>query len=158
MSMTELETPRKRSFVWPAEYYSSATPPAVLPQWAPFGCGIASVIILIVVFAGGAFLASGGFLDLMDFAIGMSVSEMKGQYAPDVSATRKTSLEAEVKRMQKNMREEAISIVTMQPFLEKLREAGSDKKVTEKEAAELEAIAKKVNANAKPKRKLKASS
>jgi hypothetical protein len=155
MSMTELEKPTERSFVWPAEYYSSATPPPVLPQWAPFGCGAASIIILIVVFAGRAFLASGGFVDLMDFAIGMSVSEMKGQYAPDVPGARKASLEAEVKRMQQNMREEAISVVGMQPFLQKLREVSSDKKVTEKEAAELEAIAKKVNASARPKSKPK---
>jgi hypothetical protein len=151
--MTDLEKPAGRSYVWPADYYSSPTPAPVLPQWATFGCGAAAVVILIIVFAGGAFLASGGFIELMDFAIGMSVSEMKGQYTSDVSAARKKSLEAEVARLQKNMRDESISLAGMQPFLKSLREASSDLKLTSQEAAVLEAVARKLNASAKPKKK-----
>jgi hypothetical protein len=151
--MTDSEKPAGRSSLWPADYYSLPTPAPVLPQWATFGCGAAATVILIIVFAGGAFLASGGFMELMDFGIGITVSEMKGQYAPDVSAARKKSLEAEVARVRKNMRDETISLVGMQPFLDRLREASSDQKVTSQEAAGLEAVARKLNASAKPKKK-----
>jgi|SRR5690349_16490047 len=158
--MTELENPAtepaQTTTKWPADYYSSPTAKPIVPQWVPLGCGGLSLVVLIVVFAGGAFLASGGFKDFMDFAVGMSVSEMKGQYAPDVSAARKKSLDEEITRLRKNLREEAITIVGMQPFFEQLREVSSDKKVTAQEAQGLEEIARKVNAGAKTKAKAKA--
>lgn len=142
-------TPPKRAFRWPADYYSSATPNPVLPQWAPFGCGAAAVVVLILVFAGGALISSGGFNDFMDFAIGMSVSEMKGQFTADVTAAQKKSLDDEIKQMSKNLREKKISIQSMQPFLQRLRDVTSDSKVTAAEAAALQGVARKVNSGAK---------
>jgi hypothetical protein len=151
--MTVTENDSRRARVWPADYYSSATPAPVLPQWATFGCGAAAVVMLILVFAGGAFLSSGGFSEFMNFAIGMSVSEMKGQYAADVSTARKKSLADEISRMQKNLGEQKLTVTSLQTFLERLRTAGSDKKITAQEAAALEETARKVNATAAAKGK-----
>lgn len=148
--MTVSESPAKRPFLWPADYYSSATTNRVLPQWAPFGCGAVSIVVLIVVFAGGAFLASGGFTDFLDLAIGMSVSEMKGQYANDVSAAQKKSLDDEIAVMRKNLREERIALPAVQPFLELLRQATSDREITTQETANLEGIVHRINASVKP--------
>jgi hypothetical protein len=147
--MTVSENPSKRAFVRPADYYSSGAPKPVLPQWAPFGCGAAAVVVLILVFAGGAFLSSGGFTDFLDFAVSMSVSEMKGQYAADVPAAQKKSLDDEIVRLRKNLREHRISVPQLQPFLLKLRDVSSDKKVTGAEAGALETVARKINAGAK---------
>ncbi|MFL6246816.1 MAG: hypothetical protein ACJ74H_12370 [Thermoanaerobaculia bacterium] len=147
--MDVVENPSKRTFQWPADYYSSPTPKPVLPQWAPFGCGAAAVVVLILVCAGAALLSSGRFLDFMDFAIGMSISEMQGQYAKDVSAEQKKSLDAEIERMRKNLREQKISVQAMQPFLQRMRDASSDGKVTAAEAAVLQAVARKINSGAK---------
>jgi hypothetical protein len=147
--MTASENPSTRPFRWPADYYSAPAPTPVLPRWAPFGCGAAAVVVLILVFAGGAFLSSGGFLDFMDFVIGMSASEMKGYYAAEVSPAQRKSLDDEVVLMRKNMREQKISIAQMQPFLELLRNAGGDKKVTPQEAAAMESVVKRINARAK---------
>lgn len=147
--MTVDGIPPKSGFQWPCEYYSSATPAPVLPQWAPFGCGAASVVVLILVFAGGALLSSDRFLDFMDFAIGMSVSEMKGQYAAEVSAEQKKALEAEIDAMRKNLRENAISMQDMQPFLRRLTEVTADRKVTPPEAGSLLGVARKINSGAK---------
>lgn len=147
--MSVVENPSKRAFQWPADYYSSATPKPVLPQWAPFGCGAAAVVVLILVFAGGALLSSDRFLDFMDFAIGMSVSEMKGQFAAEVSAEQKKSLDDEIERMRKNLREQKISVQNMQPFLQSLRDVSADKKVTAEEAASLQAVARKINSAVK---------
>ncbi len=147
--MTVTENPPRRAFQWPADYYSSAAPKPILPQWAPFGCGAAAVVVLILVFAGGAFLSSGGFVDFMDFAIGMSVSEMKGQFATEVSAEQKKSLDDEIERMRKNLRDQKISLQMMQPFLQSLRDVTSDNKVTSAEATTLQAVARKINSRAK---------
>lgn len=147
--MTVVENPSKRTFQWPADYYSSATPKPILPQWAPFGCGAAAVVVLILVFAAGALLSSDRFIDFMDFAIGMSVSEMKGQFAAEVSTEQKKSLDDEIERMRKNLREQKISVQTMQPFLQRLRDVSSDQKVTAQEAATLQAVARKINSGVK---------
>jgi hypothetical protein len=137
-----------RRFTWPADYYSGTTPKPVLPQWMPFGCGAAAVVVLVIVFAGGAFLSSGGFLEVMDFAIDMSASEMKGMYADDVSAAQKKSLDDAVVLLRKNMRDKKISIASMQPFLEALRNASGDRKVTVQEVAAMENIVRRINAKA----------
>jgi hypothetical protein len=147
--MTVPETTAERRFVWPSAYYSSATPNAVLAPWATYGCGAAAVLVLVVVFAGGAYLAGGGFNDFMDLAIGMSVAEAKGMYAGDVPAERKQSLDAEIAAMRKNLREGKVSVQRLQPFLDALRKVTADSKVTGAEAATLEEAAKKANATAK---------
>ena len=138
-----------RRFVWPSAYYSSAAPKAVLPPWAAYGCGGVAVLALVLVFAGGAYLSTGGFVDFMDLAVGMSVGEMKGLYAADVTADRKKSLDREIELMRKNLRDETISVQSLQPFLEMLRKTTGDNKVTATEAAKLEETAKKANATAK---------
>ncbi len=147
--MTVVENPSKRPFQWPADYYSSGAPKPILPRWAPFGCGAAAVVVLILVFAGGALLSSEYFIDFMDFAIGMSISEMKGQYAADVSAGQKKALDDEIERMRKNLREKKISMQAMQPFLQRLRDVSADRKVTTAEATTLQAVARKINSGAK---------
>ena len=149
LPMTVTENPPKPGFQWPCEYYSSAMPRPVLPQWAPFGCGAASVLVLLLVFAGGALMSSDRFLDFMDFAIGMSISEMKGQYAGEVSAEQKNALDSEIARMRKNLREKKISMQTMQPFLRHLTEVTSDSNVTALEADSLLGVARKINSSAK---------
>lgn len=147
--MTVPESLPKRMFLRPADYYSAVAPKAMLPQWAPFGCGAVAVVILIIVFAGGAFLTSGGFTDFMDFAVGMSVSEMQGQYAKDVPAAQKKSLDDEIARVRKNLRENKISVTQLQPFLVTLRDAVGDQKVTAPEVRQLETVARKINEGAK---------
>jgi hypothetical protein len=147
--MSVAETPVKKTFMWPADYYSAPTPTPVLPQWATFGCGAASVVVLILVVAGGAILSSGGLTKLIDFATGMSISEMKGQYAADVTPEQKKVVAAELDLVLKNLREEKLSVAKLQPFLDKLRDVSSDKKVTSQEAAALEALARKINSGAK---------
>jgi len=144
-----IETTPERRFIWPSAYYSSATPDAVLPRWVSYGCGGAAVLALVLVFAGGAYLAGGGFVDLMDMTIGMSVGEAKGMYAAGIPAARKQSLDLEITAMRKNLREGKISVRSLQPFLEALRKVTSDSKVTAAEAATLEAAAKKANSSAK---------
>ncbi len=134
----------------PADYYSSATPQRVLPEWAPYGCGGAALLVLIVVFAGGAYLSRGGFVQLMDLALGMTIGEMRGMYQKDVTAAQKQSLEREIETLRKSMREETISVQSLQPMLDEIRKATTDEKVNAREADAIAAAARKANTTAKP--------
>jgi hypothetical protein len=147
--MTVSETTAPRRFTWPADYYSSPTVEPVVPAGVAYGCGGAALLVLIVVFVGGALVTSGGFAEFMDFTIGMSVGELRAQYGPDVPAARKASLDAEIDRMRENLRQEKVAMPALQPFLRELSAAISDKRVTAAEAARLEEAVRKVNATAK---------
>jgi hypothetical protein len=147
--MTSPETSEKRGFVWPADYYSSPTPQPVLHPGVAYGCGAASLLVLIVIFVGGAVLSGGGFSSFMDMALGMSLGEMRGMYAGEVTAARKQSLEAEIEKMREGLRKQKVSIVNLQPFMQNLQSAVSDRKVTAQEAATLEESARKINASVK---------
>jgi hypothetical protein len=148
--MTVPETPGPRRFLRPCDYYASPTPETAFPKGVTYGCAAASALVLILVFVGGAFLSSGGFGEVLDLALGMSLGEMRGLYAGEVTPARKKSLDAEVAKMRQNLRDERVSAAALQPFLEELREAISDRRVTAAEAEQLEERARKINAAAKP--------
>ena len=133
----------------PADYYASPPRPRLLPRWVSFGCGGAALFILIVVFAGGAFLAGGGFRDLMDMMFGMTMSEMRGMYTTDVSAPQKAELEAEIKTMRGHLRADRISVSGLQPLLRTMQKATADEKLHANEVGQIVAAARKVNASAK---------
>jgi hypothetical protein len=134
---------------WPADYYSSPGPDPAFPRIVTFGCGGAALLALAFIFAGGAVMERGGFTQFMDFALGMSVAEMRGMYGADVPPQRQTSLDAEVEKLRENVRKERIAVTSIQPFLDELRQTTSDKRVNAEEAARLEQTARKINSRAK---------
>ena len=147
--MTVPQTDHDRRFVWPADYYSSATPPPVLGRGVSYGCGIASVVVLLIIFIGGALLSSGGFTSFVDFAIGMSLGEMRKQYTGDVTPAQRASFESESLRLRENLRANRVGLPAVQPFLQGISNASMDRKVTLPEVRQLELIAQKINASAK---------
>lgn len=143
--MTEVETGGGRRFSWPADYYSAPASEPIVPVWAVRGCGGAALLALVLLFAGGAFLASGGFVDLMDLVLGMSVGEMKGMYGADVTAGQKAALESEIETMREGLRSGRVSVAALQPFLETLRTASGDSRITAEEAGRLRDAARTIN-------------
>jgi hypothetical protein len=144
--MTVSENASKQSFVWPADYYSSATPAPVLPKWATFGCGAASVFVLIIVFSVGAWLAGGGMKVVMGFVVSMSGTELRGQYVPEVTEAQKKSISNELNTMAAHLRSDELTVMEVQPFLQRLRAISGDGKVTVVEATGLETLLKSINA------------
>jgi hypothetical protein len=129
----------------PCEYYASPSPERVLPEWATYGCGALAVVALVVVFAGGAYMAGGGFLDLMDLTLGMTMGELRGMYASDVTPALKSSLETEMTTMRKLLREQKIGVPAIQPVLETIRKTSGDKKLSRAEVERIIAAVKKAN-------------
>ena len=143
--MSVMETQPERRFVLPAEYYSSETPRPILPSWVKYGCGALSLLVLLIVFAGGTWLAGGGMVDFMDFVFGMSMGEMRPLLTKDVSEAQKQSLEKEIDTLRTNLRERRISIQQLDPMLQAMRRATSDTKVTPAEVDEMTSPARKLN-------------
>ena len=134
-----------RRFLWPAEYYSGPSPAPVIPGWAALGCGAASAVILLLVFAGGAWMASGGFQQVMDISIGMTVAEMKGMYAVEVTPAQRNSLDAEIETMREGLRTKKVAVASLQPFMQSLQKAVRDEKITPAEAKSLEETVRRIN-------------
>jgi outer membrane murein-binding lipoprotein Lpp len=133
--------------LWPAEYYSTPTPEAILPKGVSYGCGAASILVLIVVVAGGVFLSTGGLTDFMDFVLGMSFGELK--YDPAVTAAQKKVLTSEVDALRENVRAKRVPVAKLQPFLQKLQDASSDGTVNAAEASQLAGAAHALNAGSR---------
>ncbi|HYH09324.1 MAG TPA: hypothetical protein VEK11_19920 [Thermoanaerobaculia bacterium] len=149
--MTVPQTDSGRRFVWPADYYSSATPAPVLPRGVSYGCGLASAVVLLLIFVGGALMSSGGFTNFVDFAIGMSLGEMRKQYTSDVTAEQRKAFEDEALRLRENLRGGRVGLPAMQPFLQGISNASADRKVTAEEVRTLEQSARMINKTAKAK-------
>ena len=148
--MSEPESMASRRFVWPAEYYSGPSPVAVLPRGVTFGCGAAALVALLLIFAGGAFMASGGLVDLMDLTLGMSMGELRGMYTSDVTPAQKKEVDDAIEQLRSGMRDRKVSVARLQPVLETMRKAIGDKKVTPAEARSLTAAARKATASKLP--------
>jgi hypothetical protein len=150
--MSESETADERRFRWPAEYYSGPSPRAVLPRGVTFGCGAAAVVALLIVFAGGAFLASGGLVQFMDFALGMSMGDVRGMYASDVTSAQKDELEKAIEQLRAGLRDGKVSVTKLDPVMQTMRKGISDKKLTPSEVKALAAAARNaaVSKSAKP--------
>ena len=128
-----------RTFRLPADYYS--TPPAdvrpLFPKWVPLGCGTASAVLLVLLFAGGAILTGPRLAQFMDYVVGSSLGEVKGMYAKDVTADQKARFDTEVKQLRENLRSGKVSMQNFQPFLKLMQTVMGDKKVTHEEVDRL---------------------
>lgn len=143
--MSEPETGVSRRFVWPADYYSGPSPRAVLPRGVTFGCGAAALAALLLVFAGGAWVAAGGIIHIMDFAMGMNMGEIRGFFTAEVTDAQKKELEEAIESLRENLRNESVPVANVQPVAEIMRKAVIDRKVTPAEVNALSAAARKAN-------------
>lgn len=123
---------------------------AVLPRGVTFGCGAAALAVLILVFAGGAFMASGGIVQLMDLTFGMSMGELRGMYQPDVTDMQKKELEGAIASLRENVRTEKVPVARLDPVLQTMRKGISDEKMTAAEVEALTAAANKASQATKP--------
>jgi hypothetical protein len=114
----------------------------VLPRGVTFGCGAASIVALILLAIGGAWMASGGIVDVMDMAFGMSMGEVRGMMASDVSAADKKALEDAVETMRGRLRDGKMPVAALNPVMETMRKGISDKKMTAAEVRALTAAAR----------------
>lgn len=140
-----------RSRRLPSDYYSASLSEVrpIVPKWVPWGCGGAAILVLLIMFAAGAILTGSRLSAFIDLVMGMSVGEMKGMYAADVTEQQKAALDAEVTRMRKALSDGRVSVQDVQPFLQTMQRAVADDEVTAAEAEQLTRAAATA-ADAKP--------
>jgi hypothetical protein len=135
----------------PADYYSGPSPAAILPKGLTFGCGAASIAGMILLAFGGAWMAAGGIVDVMDLSFGMTLGEIRGMYKSDVTDPQKKDLERAMETMRENLRKGTMPIAALNPVLETMRQALSDKSVSAEEVRALIAAANKAAQTRPPK-------
>jgi hypothetical protein len=137
----------RRRFRFPADYYSAPLSEVkpFLPKWAPWGCGGAAALFLILLFAGSSLLTGPRLNALIDLTIGMSLGEAKAMYAAGVTDDQKKAFDVAVTTMRENLRESKISAQNVQPFLKALQKAIGDRKLTPAEVDNLTAAAKQAS-------------
>lgn len=118
---------------------------AVLPRGVTLGCGAAGIVALIAIAAGGAFMASGGIVTLMDLTFGMSMGEVRGMYTPEVTDAQKKALEAAIESLRENVRTEKVPVDRLQPVLQTMQKGIADRKMTAAEVEALTAAARRAN-------------
>ena len=142
-----------RSFPLPAEYYS--TPVASKPlvaSWVPFGCGGAALFFLVMLFIGGSVVSSGGITSLLDFTFNQMDSEIERMFASDVPAAQRAAFAAEMKITRANIRDGKTDFKSLQPLVQTMQEAVSDKLVNAAETEQLMRDMRKANADAAKRR------
>ena len=139
----------RRPFRLPSEYYAAplAEVRPIFPKWAPYGCGAASAVFLVLLFAAGSLMSGERFGSLLDFVLGTSLGELRPMMQSEISAEDKAEFEAAVNAMRDGLRNGTIKVARVQPFLKEMQSAIGDSKVTEKE---LEALTKVARDAAKP--------
>jgi len=123
----------------PADYYSTPVSGArpLFPQWVPFGCGTASIVVLLLVLALGAAVSRGALGELLDLMFGTMQSEIDKMFTPDVTPPQRAALDAEMKTMRASIRANRLSLDHLQPLLRSMREVSSDEHVTPAETQQL---------------------
>ncbi len=113
----------------PARYYSAsgAQLPRMLPRWLVLGCGGLSGLFLVVLFAGSLFVTSSGFGEMFDLMLSMMQSEAARYYASDVPKEARSAFDAELSALRKDVRSGQLSPAKLDPLLQELRQASSDK-------------------------------
>ncbi len=117
----------------------------MFPRAVPFGCGSAAAVFLVVLFIAGALVSGdrGGRLMASLFAI--MQSEIDGQFTKDVPAADKAEFDAQFNELRHRLETGRAKFKTLQPFLEKMRDASMDEKVTPDETKRLIAALHEVN-------------
>jgi hypothetical protein len=129
----------------PADYYSGPSPVAVLPRGVTFGCGAASIVVVLLLAGAGAWMAAGGIVDFMDLVFGMSMGEVRGMYTAQVTPAQKKALESAVESLRENLRTGKIPVSRLDPVLQTMRKGIADKKMQPPEVDALTAAARKAS-------------
>ena len=142
--------PPSLPFRRPADYYAAPLSEVrpIFPRWVPFGCGSASLVVIVVLFGAGIFAGSGKGGSIFSWMFGMMQDEMHGMFTKEVSAADKSLFDAEMKTLRGNLSAGKVSIDRLQPLLHAIRDASIDSKITPEEAKTLTAAAHQVNSGA----------
>jgi hypothetical protein len=141
-------------FELPADYYASpVTARLIFPSWVPTGCGIASAVLLVVAFVGGAMVMTVGVGKLMAYVIDSTHGELKAMYGADVPPAKRAQVDAALNGISHDLAADKLAYAKLEPLLTTMRDTMDDKKITNAEADQLLARVQEVRKPMAPKKK-----
>ncbi len=100
----------------------------MFPRAVPFGCGSAAIVFVVALFAFGAMADR-----FMPWLFGIMQSEIDGQFTSDVPAAQRAEFDAQFNELRARLKSGRANLQRLQPFLEKMRDASMDDKITPEE-------------------------
>lgn len=132
----------------PADYYSGASGDTKKStgcrNWA-IGCGGAGCLVLIILFAGGAWLVTRGMPTLVDYVFKDVETKVAQSGVAAATPEQKEALHDQVLRLRGNLESGTIGPGEVQSLIENAAQAASDGHVTSEELTGLIDQLKKVN-------------
>lgn len=133
----------------PAEYYSSpVTARPLFPKWVPLGCGTVSLLFILLLFLGGSLVSNGGIAKFLDFSFAQMQGEVDRMFASDVTPDQRKAFDAETNRLRANIKAQKVQLKNLQPLLDSMKDAISDKLVNAAETNEMMKLMRAANAEA----------
>lgn len=133
----------------PADYYAAPGTELrpLVPRGVPIGCGWASVVFVIALFAAGAFAPrSGSILEMLFGKIG---DDLVPHFGRDVTSVQKADFANEMKALRAAASKGKLKLDKTQSFLKLATEVDADEKIDHAEADKLIAALRDVNRSVK---------
>jgi hypothetical protein len=133
----------------PADYYAApgkALRP-LFPRWVPIGCGWASVVLVILLFAVGALAPRSG--SVFGWLFGKIGDDIPPHFQRDVTPVQKAEFAAEIKTLRAAANAGKLRLDKTQSFLKLVTEVDGDEKVNHAEADKLIAAVRDLNRSVK---------
>lgn len=92
-------------------------------------------------------MSSGGIVTFMDFALGMSMGEVRGFYTSEVTGGQQNELDEAMELLRANLRSGKVPVTALDPVLQTMRKAIADEKM---EPAEVNALAEAARKASRP--------
>lgn len=141
--MSEI-TPDKPATQLPADYYCSpVSDKRMFPRGLTLGCGTAALLILVLMFIGGAFVNGGGGTRLIHAVFGRLQGELLQQCSRDVTPEQKKEFAAEFSAMQNRISGGKVKSDDLLGVFTLIRDDSADNVIS---PAELDQLTKKIHA------------
>jgi len=146
------QPPARRGPRLPAEYYSlpAADIQPIFPRGLRLGCGVASAVFIVALFAAGGWLSGNGAAKFLAWTLQMVQIDLGGMYDKDVSKAQKEQLDAALADLQKNVDAGKVPIARIQAVLTAMRTAVKDRKLSPAEVEQITKAAREANQKTSP--------
>lgn len=137
-------SPEKKSWR-PADHYAAPPEPRRFPRWVPIAGGVAAIFALVLMFAVGMFLRSGGLGSFVALAIGQFQGELKQMITKEVTPEAKERLDTSLRTVREGLTSGTLDQAAVLPLLQEIQKIGKDRKVTPEELDALQSLADEIS-------------
>lgn len=124
----------------PADYYASPRTAPRFPRWIPLTCGVAAILVIVLMVGVGAFLRSGGLAKLVALSFGQVNAEAGTMFAADVDEASRTAFSKALLGVRDAIADGKVDLSAALPLLQEMQKAIGDRRLSREEVDELTAL------------------